>query len=212
MRLWIVGDDVSQDHQYRTGLEDLVAELRTQRHVTLFPRRDDMPRVMAGADVFAMPSFEEPFGLVFAEAMAMRIPVVALDNGGTKEVVIHGETGLLSPPGDHERLVAHILALLDDPGLRARMGAAGRSRCRAAIPHGAPGQQRGADLPGGIVGPIQRWNASHSRQRFEGELMSVHQVEADRMRSFREGLDHDGFVVFRDVVSRQPLVELAARL
>jgi glycosyltransferase involved in cell wall biosynthesis len=128
VRLWIVGDDVSQDHQYRTGLEELVTELQLGDTVTLSPRRGDMPRVMAGADVFAMPSFEEPFGLVFAEAMAMRIPVVALDNGGTKEVVIHGETGLLSPPGDHERLVAHLLTLLDDPGLRARMGDAGRSR------------------------------------------------------------------------------------
>ena len=52
----------------------------------------------AACDVFALPSFEEPFGLVFAEAMAMKRPVVALANGGTLEVVDHGRNGLLSAP------------------------------------------------------------------------------------------------------------------
>ena len=66
-------------------------------------RRDDVPAVMAAADVFAMPSEWEPFGLVYAEAMAMALPVVALDNGGTVEVVEPGETGLLSAPDDGER-------------------------------------------------------------------------------------------------------------
>ena len=56
-------------------------------------------RCMAAGDVFAMPSFEEPFGLVFCEAMAMGMPVVALADGGTLEVVEHGRTGLLSERG-----------------------------------------------------------------------------------------------------------------
>ena len=58
---------------------------------------------MAAADVFAMPSHEEPFGLVFVEAMAMELPVVALADGGTLEVVEHGATGLLSTWRRHRR-------------------------------------------------------------------------------------------------------------
>ena len=83
---------------------------------------------MAAADVFTMPSFEEPFGLVFAEAMAMRLPIIGLDNGGTREVVRHGVDGLLSAPGDHAALVQHLTVLVDDPDLRRQMGAAGRAR------------------------------------------------------------------------------------
>jgi glycosyltransferase involved in cell wall biosynthesis len=75
-----------------------------------------------------MPSFEEPFGLVFAEAMAMGKPVVALASGGALEVVADGETGLLSPPGDAGALADNISRLLADPALRESMGRAGRER------------------------------------------------------------------------------------
>jgi glycosyltransferase involved in cell wall biosynthesis len=78
-----------------------------------------------------MASFEEPFGLVFAEAMAMRRPVVSLDSGGAPEVVRHGETGLLSAPRDLPSMTANILTLLRDPALRATMGENGRRRVEA---------------------------------------------------------------------------------
>ena len=61
----------------------------------------------------------------------MRLPVVALDNGGTPEVVDHGQSGLLSPPGDIPALASNILALLRDPALRARMGEYGRQQVEA---------------------------------------------------------------------------------
>ena len=77
------------------------------------------PSVMAAADVFAMPSHEEPFGLVFVEAMAMRRPVVALADSGTVEVVEHGRSGLLSTWGDVDQLAADLRTLLLDPALRA---------------------------------------------------------------------------------------------
>jgi glycosyltransferase involved in cell wall biosynthesis len=73
-------------------------------------------------------SFEEPFGLVFAEAMAMKRPVVALASGGAPEVVDHGGSGLLAAPKDVEMIAAHLLTLLRDPALRARMGEHGRRR------------------------------------------------------------------------------------
>src|SRR5262249_54162308 len=90
--------------------------------------RSDVPKIMAACDLFTMPSFEEPFGLVFLEAMAMQKPVVAVNNGGTPEVVEHGKSGLLSPPWDVPALAAHISTLLKDRELRAEFGRYGRAR------------------------------------------------------------------------------------
>jgi glycosyltransferase involved in cell wall biosynthesis len=90
--------------------------------------RSDIPQIMAACDVFSLPSFEEPFGLVFLEAMATERPVIASDDGGTPEVVEHGRSGLLSPTKDIDALTANIVTLLKDGALRARMGAYGRAR------------------------------------------------------------------------------------
>jgi glycosyltransferase involved in cell wall biosynthesis len=128
VRLLIVGRDDRQAMRtsFTEELKALAAELGVAQHVIFTGLRSDMPDVMAAADVFALPSDEEPFGLVFAEAMAMKKPVVAFDNGGTPEVVEDGRTGLLSAPGNIAAISANILTLLRDPALRARMGEAGR--------------------------------------------------------------------------------------
>ena len=94
LRLVIAGVEV--DRSYRAVLASAIDELDVADMVTLAGWRDDVPRLMAAADIYAMPSTMEPFGLVFCEAMAMGLPVVALDDGGTPEVVVDGETGLLS--------------------------------------------------------------------------------------------------------------------
>jgi len=62
------------------------------------------------------------------EAMAMGRPLVATRTGGTPEIVLDGQTGLLFEPGDHTALAAKVCALLDDPDAAARLGAAGRLR------------------------------------------------------------------------------------
>ena len=62
------------------------------------------------------------------EAMAAGLPVVASAVGGIPEIVRDGETGLLVPPGDADALAAALGRLLDDDGLRRRLGAAGRER------------------------------------------------------------------------------------
>jgi glycosyltransferase involved in cell wall biosynthesis len=75
-----------------------------------------------------MPSYNEPFGLVFLEAMAMRRPVVAVNNGGTPEVVEDGRSGFLVSYKDVETLAARIVTLLRQKDLRERMGEYGRAR------------------------------------------------------------------------------------
>lgn len=113
---------------YLTDLQAWAERLDLADVVTFTGYRADVRRFMATCDIFAMPSYEEPFGIVYLEAMALQKPVVALDNGGTREVVTAGTTGLLSPPYDIPALAANLEQLLDDPGLRARMGSAGRQR------------------------------------------------------------------------------------
>jgi glycosyltransferase involved in cell wall biosynthesis len=131
-RLLIVGEEDPwggpERPNFTAELKALVQELGLGGNVIFTGWRRDVPRLLAASDIYSMPSFEEPFGLVYLEAMAMKRPVVALDNGGTPEVVEHGTTGLLSPPRDAAALAANILTLVRDPALRARMGEAGWRR------------------------------------------------------------------------------------
>jgi glycosyltransferase involved in cell wall biosynthesis len=130
VRLLIVGADERHVHggSFTEELQERARELGIAERVTFTGQRSDIPEFMAACDVFSLPSFEEPFGLVFLEAMAMERPVVAINNGGTPEVVEHGRSGLLSEPWDIEGLAANIATLLRDRDLRTRMGRYGRSR------------------------------------------------------------------------------------
>jgi glycosyltransferase involved in cell wall biosynthesis len=128
VRLAIVGSDYPVGSGTTRMLKEHASELGIGENVIFTGQRSDIAALMAACDIFSLPSFYEPFGLVFAEAMAMKRPVVALTNGGTPEVVEHGKCGLLAPPGDIEALAAHLLTLLDNPALRAQFGEYGRSR------------------------------------------------------------------------------------
>ena len=92
--------------------------------------REDVPCVMRAFDVFAITSVHEGFGLVLVEAMAARRPVVATRAGAIPEVVIDGETGLLTEPEEPQQ-IAEALARMNVPALRAQFGAAGCQRARA---------------------------------------------------------------------------------
>jgi glycosyltransferase involved in cell wall biosynthesis len=128
LRLVIVGGDdrLAMRTSFTAELKELAQALGVLDRVLFTGYRTDIPLLLAASDVFALPSLEEPFGLVFLEALAMKRPVVALDTGGTPEVVEHGESGLLSAPDDIAALAANLLVLIGDPALRARMGEYGR--------------------------------------------------------------------------------------
>jgi glycosyltransferase involved in cell wall biosynthesis len=131
-RLIIVGEDDPRadpgSGSFRAQLETRARELGITRNVLFTGFRTDVPRLMAALDVFAHPSWEEPFGMVFLEANAMRKPVVCWASGGAPEVVVNRETGLLVERGSVPGLAAALMTLLSDRALREHMGDAGRRR------------------------------------------------------------------------------------
>jgi len=90
-----------------------------------------MPQALSALDVFVAPSRQESFGVSVLEASACAVPVVASAVGGLPEVVEHGVTGLLVPPGNVAALAAALATLADDPALRLAMGRAGRQLVQA---------------------------------------------------------------------------------
>ena len=90
---------------------------------------EDIARFYGAADVFLLPSLrQEGLPTVILEAMASRLPVVAMRAGGTPSGVADGETGLLVPFGDLRAFTAALRALVGDPDRRAAMGRAGHAR------------------------------------------------------------------------------------
>lgn len=91
-----------------------------------FTSREDLARIMAGTDIFVLPSVLEgqPLGLV--EAMAYGRPIVATSVGGIPELIEDGVNGLLCRPADVEALADRICRLAGDPALRSRLGKAAR--------------------------------------------------------------------------------------
>jgi glycosyltransferase involved in cell wall biosynthesis len=123
-----VGRDVEQGGSFARELEEEAASLGVHDRVLFAGRRDDVPALLAGADVLALPSRIEGLPLVVLEAMAQGTPVVATRVGGTPEIVVDGEAGMLVEPGDVDALAAALRTVLDDPKRAHRLGEAGRRR------------------------------------------------------------------------------------
>lgn len=92
---------------------------------------EDMPEFHRSLSLLAVPSEYEGFGLVAAEAAACGRPVVASNASSLPEIVRHGETGLLTPPGNADALADALARLIADPELRARLGRAAAVRAEA---------------------------------------------------------------------------------
>ncbi len=132
-KLLIVGKDDPRSlpkgsRSYLEVLKEKAAELGLGNRVIFTGPRSDVQAILAACDLYTMPTLEEPCALAILEAMAMKKPVVALDSGGTREVVEDGKSGLLSPPGDVEQLAESILTLVNNPARCKQMGEYGRKR------------------------------------------------------------------------------------
>jgi len=128
----VVGDPLFDEDAWRAdALRRAVKDAGREDRVRFVGYRRDIPAVMRGLDVLVLASDAEPCGRVLFEAMAAGTPIVATNSGGTPEIVRDGIEGILVPPRDPAALARAIGALAADPGLRARLGAAGVARVAA---------------------------------------------------------------------------------
>ena len=112
-------------------LDASIADLGLGGRILRLSHHDDIPALLAAADLLALPSRFEGLPLVALEAMAVGRPVVGTRVCGIEETVDDGVTGRLVAAEDVESFGAAILELLDDPTLARRYGAAGRDRFEA---------------------------------------------------------------------------------
>ena len=111
----------------RRGELEALARMRGVHHLMEFlGHRDDIPALLADADLFVLPSRSEAFPNGAIEAMAAGLPVVASDVGGLRDLIDPGHTGLLVPPADPEALATAMRSLVEDPVRAAALGAAAR--------------------------------------------------------------------------------------
>ena len=121
---------------YRKHLEKLVTKSSLEQNVTFAGRimYDRLPSFLSAADLFAMPSRSRFFGLeveglgiVYLEASACGIPVVAGNSGGAPDAVLEGVTGLCVDGTNIEQITAAIVEICNDAERASHMGAAGRN-------------------------------------------------------------------------------------
>ena len=112
---------------------ELTEDQRTSITALALPSPEEARELLRRASAVAVicEPTELPSGtLVLLDAMALGKPVVATEVKGTVDYVTDGETGLLVPPHDADALARALRRLMDDPELRARLGAEGRRRCQ----------------------------------------------------------------------------------
>ena len=119
----IAGTDHSRGSEHQVRIEQLIDELELRERVKLVGWMEDLAQLYCALDVFVSASHTESFGLALAEAMASGTAVLATETEGAREIIQPGETGLLVPIGDIDKLAEQVLVLLKDRDSRGRLGA-----------------------------------------------------------------------------------------
>jgi glycosyltransferase involved in cell wall biosynthesis len=132
-RLLLVGspkfESARYDNQaYARHLKELISSLGVEEEVLWLGEREDIPEILRALDIVLVPSWEEPFGMVVIESMAMELPVIATEVGGATEVVTPAKDGLLLPPRQPDVWAEAIERLVERPAERVSMGRAARGR------------------------------------------------------------------------------------
>ena len=125
VHLLVIGDGPQRDR-----LRKFRDQVRIRDKVHFLGERGDVPRLLPHFDVLWSTSGYEGQSNAIMEAMAAGVPVVATDVPGTRDLVVHGETGYLVPVGDRAGFARQTNRLLDDADLARRLGEAGRADAR----------------------------------------------------------------------------------
>lgn len=131
VKFLVVGGAVlGWEGDYPQRLQGLARDLGIADRVHFAGHQDDVYPWFDALDVVVHASFGEPFGLVLVEAMALGKPLIATNSGGPADIVEHGTSGLLVPPGNHEAMADALIGLLDDSERSGRMGSAAALRAQ----------------------------------------------------------------------------------
>lgn len=119
---------IAGEGELKEATQELARTLGIAERAFFIGRCTDVGAVLSISDVCVLSSSSEGFSNSLLEYMAAGRPVVSTDVGGAREAIVHGETGYLVPPGDHEGLAGHISSLLLAPDQARKMGERGRRR------------------------------------------------------------------------------------
>ena len=100
------------------------------RNLGFIKERGKVKELLEGASAFVMPSICEPWGVVFCEAMACKLPCIGTNTDSMPEIIQDGYTGFIVPPNDHKALADRIITLLSDEELMRKMGERGYQRVK----------------------------------------------------------------------------------
>jgi glycosyltransferase involved in cell wall biosynthesis len=121
-RLWLAGEG-----PYHKTLEEQIEARGLRGRVVLAGVFDTVDELLAAADLFVLPSREEGMSLALLEALAAGVPVVASDIPGNRQLITHGQQGLLVPLDDVTALASRLLQVLKAPSQAAELAQAGRA-------------------------------------------------------------------------------------
>ncbi len=123
---YIIGDGPRLQH-----IKALIQNLALEKRIFMLGHREDIPELLSSLDVLVHPSTaNEGVPQAILQALAMRKPVIASDVGAIREVIIHGQTGILIPPRETQEIADRVVDLFKNPVLRERLGNEGQRLVR----------------------------------------------------------------------------------
>jgi glycosyltransferase involved in cell wall biosynthesis len=123
---YIIGDGPRLQY-----IKALIQNLALENRIFMLGHREDIPELLSSLDVLVHPSTaNEGVPQAILQALAMRKPVIASDVGAIREVIIHGQTGILIPPRETQDIADRVVDLFKNPVLRERLGNEGQRMVR----------------------------------------------------------------------------------
>ncbi|MBH44514.1 MAG: glycosyl transferase [Gammaproteobacteria bacterium] len=115
------------DENYKSKLDKLIADNDLKRYIRFINFINEPMKIMPYVDLIILPTYEETFGLVLAEAMIMQVPVIGSNAGGVPEIIEDGQNGLLFEPKNSKDLSRKILKIKTDTLLRKNFSKKGKA-------------------------------------------------------------------------------------
>ena len=128
IQLSLVGDTLYWDLSYRKQIEQRILAASAGSAIQLFGYTDHPEELFSRHHVVCLPSKNEPFGRVAAEAQAAGLPVIGFASGGLPEIVVNGITGILAEDQNWAALASAMCQCIDNPDVSLKMGLCGRER------------------------------------------------------------------------------------